>query len=97
MREFTLDKIREVIKIAEVKKTIGNVTLSIYNSGIFQTDQGQNINFDRGIKIKVGKAQLKLGARELLSLKAILEDGKVREELQERYNEEEEILQGMSF
>lgn len=86
-----------MIKIAEVKKTIGNVTLSIYNSGIFQTDQGQNINFDRGIKIKVGKAQLKLGARELLSLKAILEDGKVREELQERYNEEEEILQGMSF
>lgn len=83
--------------MVEVKKVIGNVTLSVYDAGVFKTDEGKQINFDEGIKIKVGKQALKISARDLLALKAVLNDGSIREELQKRYDIEEEILKDMTF
>ena len=80
----------------EAKKTIGNVTLDIYDAGEYNID-GKKIPHGAEIKIKVGKAQLKISARELLALKACMADEKVRKELTERYNQEEQVLKDMKF
>lgn len=82
--------------MSEIKKTIGNITLDIHEAGQHNID-GKIFPFDRGIKIISGKMKLKVGPRDILALKALFEDPRVKEELQTRYNDEEEILKDMEF